>query len=53
MAKPKDEGRALVRLAEAVRAYLDSDMVVSAGIALELWQALNAAEGIVRGQRHE
>ncbi|KKM74361.1 hypothetical protein LCGC14_1401000 [marine sediment metagenome] len=48
MSKPNDAGRALVRLAEAVRAYLDSDMIVAAEIARELRQALTDAERVVR-----
>ena len=50
MSKPNDAGRALVRLSEAVRAYLDSDIIVSAEIARELRQALKAAERVIDEQ---
>ncbi len=58
-----DAARALVRLAEAVRAYIcindhvavdigsDSDMIVDAEIARELRQALKAAEVITKTRR--
>lgn len=50
MSVPDETMRVLVRLTEAVQAYLDSRMIVSADIALELRQALKAAQAVVRAR---
>ena len=53
MSKPNDVERALVRLTEAVQAYVGGGMIVDAEVARELRQALKAAQRIVEAVKRK